>query len=71
MRSVLHLKFAGWYERGNLSERKLERLAKEAAAVENHMIEVAGCTSSTGTELNQKFRDEQAGTGSHRLSAKL
>lgn len=42
-------------------KRALDKLAKDAAAVENYMIEVAGYASSTGTKaLNQKLSDERA-----------
>ena len=42
-------------------KKALDKLAKDAAAVQNYMIEIAGYASSTGTKaLNQKLSDERA-----------
>ena len=38
-------------------KKTLDKLAKDAAAVQNYMIEIAGYASSTGTKaLNQKLQ---------------
>jgi outer membrane protein OmpA-like peptidoglycan-associated protein len=42
-------------------KQALDKLAKDAAAVENYMIEVAGYASSTGTKaLNEQLSDARA-----------
>lgn len=42
-------------------KKVLDKLASDAASTQNYMIEVAGYTSSTGTEtFNQKLSDERA-----------
>ncbi len=44
-------------------KKVLDKLAKDAAAVENYMIEISGYASSTGTKaLNEKLSDERATT---------
>jgi outer membrane protein OmpA-like peptidoglycan-associated protein len=44
-------------------KKVLDKLAKDAQAVDNYMIEIAGYASSTGTKtLNQKLSDERATT---------
>jgi len=50
--------------KSNLSDadkQALDKLAKDAASVENYMIEVAGYASSTGTKaLNEQLSDARA-----------
>ena len=56
------MKYAGRaHGRERPTSKQLNKLAQDAASVQNYMMEVAGYASSTGTkELNQKLSDERA-----------